>query len=163
MTANEIDEAIKEIVANIESEHSANVGEIIKGFKNEDAENQDAYRVTPTLVGKIWRKMESIYEDKYIIDTVRSGLGFTTYLVSKNPNFKIKNWYEKHPIRYEWYKGVITGLITLAVGIFLWLLSKQKEDQEYKELKQHVVRATYRIDSLTKALNEQKKSVRRLY
>lgn len=147
-----IDLQVKRITTSLETKHSVSVMEILDDFRDEQKEKDpDFYlRITGTLIEKV---AMAVLKDNHYYRTKNGN----DSVIGLNPNYKDQRWFEKNPIFYEWYKGAITGLITLAVGTVLWLLDKQKEDQEYKELQRQLKEVTYKVDSLTKAPLYQKR------
>jgi hypothetical protein len=47
-----------------------------------------------------------------------------------NPNYKDRTWPEKNPVLDRVRTGAITAAFSLLVGLFLWLLSNQKQARE---------------------------------
>ncbi|WP_018613747.1 hypothetical protein [Segetibacter koreensis] len=148
---------IKEILDKIDSDYSVSVGDVLAKFRDQKQNQSPRYdlRITATLMEGICSKITSIYIDQYQYKIIPRG-EITQCIITKNPNYKLKSWHEKYPVRYEWFKGVITGIITLAVAIIIWLIDKQKGDKEYKELKQRLDSVVYKMDSLSKSSLSQK-------
>jgi hypothetical protein len=141
-----IDILVDRIKSSLEREHSVSVMETLSDFIHEQQEKDENFemRITNVIIEKLSMavtKDNHYYREKSGKDSI----------ISLNPNYKTQRWFEKHPILYEYFKGLLTAFFTLAVGIILWLLQNQKEDRENKELKRQLEAITYKVDSLTKA------------
>lgn len=60
------------------------------------------------------------------------------------------NWYSNHPIKYDIFKGVLTAIFTLIIGLLLWLADKSKEVQLHKQQEMRLDSLILKVDSLTK-------------
>lgn len=135
---------VDRIKSALQIEHNVSVMEVLMDFRDEQQEKDPNFelRIANSIIEKV---SMAVLKDNHYCRT-KDG---KDSVIALNPNYKELRWYEKRPVLYEWYKGAITGFITLAVGTILWLIDKQKEDREYKELQQQLKVVTYKVDSLT--------------
>jgi hypothetical protein len=138
-TRDELDAIARERISKSILEEVNLKGSARVGYHAEQILNRKQFSVEPNILSKIEAKI--VQDKRYISRPYFKSQG--DYEILKNPNYR-------HDLWHEFKIAIITGIITLAVGIALWLLQNQSEDRKYEQLEKRIDSVSYRLDSLTK-------------
>jgi hypothetical protein len=91
---------------------------------------------------------------------IRLNNGKTIRLLVDNKNEKkLKrihglDFYGKYPIRYDIFKAIITGIVSILVSLLLILLNCQRQSRLYEQQEKRLDSLSVKVDSLKNALHQ---------